>query len=100
MKKVLLLLVLPLLLLSACRHKSLPGAEAALWKDVDSITSSIILPGNRIITRNFERHCSDAVESDGPLHCTRVFTTTPFAYDEQLERFVIAGKPVKRIEDN
>jgi hypothetical protein len=65
----------------------------------DVVISSVIVPGNKIISRIVENNCSD-YEDKGSLHCKSKQSTRFFNYDPQLGQYVSWKKSIQIIEDN
>jgi hypothetical protein len=59
--------------------------------------SSIILPGNRIISRTISHHCSDC--EDEYRYCSWEYSTEFVEYDTLLKRFIPYRKAILRHEE-
>jgi hypothetical protein len=72
-------------------------SEGNLWNE---IRSSIILPGNQIITRTVTRGCSDFItRNDGRLSCWKFQTTEFYEYKYQSETFKATRTPIEKKEE-
>jgi hypothetical protein len=59
--------------------------------------SSIILPGNRIISRTIHHHCSDY--EDEYRYCSWEYSTEFLEYDTLFKRFIPYKKAIRRYEE-
>jgi len=62
----------------------------------NSITTSVILPGFKIISRTISKWCSDFV-SGNYRNCSWSKSTGFYIYDHQVERFVSYKEPINQV---
>jgi len=62
----------------------------------NSITTSVILPGFKIISRTISKWCSDCVSGDN-MDCGWSKSTGFFIYDRKIERFVAYKTPTNQV---
>jgi len=62
----------------------------------NSIKTSVILPGFKIVSRTISKWCSDCVSGDY-IDCSYSKSTEFNIYDKQIERFVAYQKPIYQV---